>query len=295
MKESLTKINTTTDAFNFLLKCTKIKKHRSIDYFFTMYLNGTNQVQDFKIIQKKKTELISDIISQILTFDQTENISCLIVFHQPAKWVEFEFEKDIANQIADKAFFSLVNILDFICLYSPKYYESMHDKNIQIADKYRHELNNTIRKNEKIEYSTQELFEMQITTIKNLIHLEFCKISLIDSFVCWETIDSDLERERYMDMRFKSVFPSNSKEQLSKIYLITVLNDYMKAKNRLLSFVIKSNRYEKYLFYQFNHDEYHRLRKQKEAAKNTKVMRVQWHNHINIIQFQTTTLLCLQA
>lgn len=293
MKESRTKINTTADAFNFLLKCAKIKKHRSIDYFFTIYLNGTNQVLDFKIIQKKKTELISDIISQILTFDQNENISCLIVFHQPAKWVEFELEKDIANQIADKAFFSLVNILDFICLYSPKYYESMHDKNIQIANKYRHRLNNTIRKNEKTEYSTQELFEMQITTIKNLIDLEFYKISLIDSFVCWEIIDNDLER--YTDMRFKSVSPWNLKEPLSKIYLITVFNDYMKAKNRLLSFVIKSNRYEKYLFYQFNHDEYHRLRKQKEVAKNTKVMRVQWLNPINITQFQTTTLLCLQA
>lgn len=294
-KNDKPKITTSVDAHNYLIQNIELKSLKKNDCFFAIYLNENNEVLSLKTIEKKKTELDLEIVGQILDFDKNLNVNSLIVFHKPVKNKGVLSEIPFANVLIDKSFFACVDILDYQCLFHEKYYHSMFEhKNVDFG-KYSYQKKRTIKKDEQYSSSTnlQDLFDMDVNKLKKIIELEFDKISVIDSFVCWEIIDTDLER--YTDMRFKSVFPWDMKEPLSKIYLISVFNDYMKAKNRLLSFVIKSNRYEKYLFYRFNYDEYHRLRKQKEATKNTRVMQVKWQNSINIIQFQTTTLLYIQA
>ena len=289
--ETIVKITTSNNAHDYLIQNIKLESFKKLDCFFVIYLNEESEVLDIKTIEKKKIDLDIEIVSQILEFDKNLNVDSLIFFHKPIKNNGIETEIQISNMLIDKAFFACVNVLDYQWLFHKKYYHSMFDhENINFG-KHRYAQKRTIKKNEQYT-SLQELSDMDVNQLKDLINLEYDKISLIDSFVCWEIIDNDLYS--YMDMRFESVLPWAMKEPLSKIYLITVFNDYMKVKNRLLSFVIKSNRYEKYLFYRFNYDEYHRLRKQKEAA-NTRVMQVQRHNSINIIQFQTTTLLRLQV
>lgn len=274
--EPLTKISTTNDAHAFLLKNVEIKNHRTIDHFFVLYLNGKNQVLDFWVVEKRKKDHLTDTINQIINISQQKGVFSLLIFHQRARYIEFEQEKEIANEIADKAFFVHLNIIDYVVLYSSKYYESMHEKNIPIINKHLRKINKTIKIDEQSRYSTQDLFDMDIKQLENLVRVEWNRVSAIDLFLCFEIVHQRLDE--YMNVRFECTPYLKLATPLTKTYLISVLNDYEKAKNRILSFVVKLNLYKKYLFYLFDFEEYSRLRDQDKAARQTNVMRIEWRN-----------------
>lgn len=262
--EPLTKIITTSDAHAFLIQNAKIKNHRTIDHFYILYLNGKNHVLGFRIVAKRNKDSLTDSINQIINTNQQKEVFSLLIFHQPASYIKFDQQKEIANEITDRAFFAHLNVIDYVILYTSKYYESMYEMNNPIINKHLKKIQNTVRIDEQSEYSTQDLFDMDIKQLENLIRFECNRIFSLDSFLCFEIVDQCYEE--YMNVRFDCTRYWNLEKPLTKTYLVSVLNDYERAKKRILTFVVKLNLYEKYLSYLFDFDSYH---KQREQTKST--------------------------
>ena len=119
------KIITTIDAHNYLINNIELKSLKKTDCFFAMYLNENAEVLYIKTIEKRITDSDIEIVSQILDFDETLNVNSLIVFHKPLKSKGIDAETAIANLLIDKAFFAVVNLLDYQWIFSPEHSHSM--------------------------------------------------------------------------------------------------------------------------------------------------------------------------
>lgn len=277
--QTIVKITTSNNAHDYLIQNIKLESFKKLECFFAIYLNGESEVLDIKTIEKKKKDSDLEIVSQILDFDKNLDVDSLIVFHMPIKNNGIEPQIQIANMLIDKACFACVNVLDYQWLFHKKYYHSMFDhENINFG-KHRYAQKRTIKKNEQYTSSTnlQELFEMDVDKLKNIIELEYDKIFNADSFLYFEIIGTDLYK--YMELRFRSTLPWNFELPLTKIYLVGIFKDYMKAKDLIIDFINRSNLYDSYLYYRFDNSEYHKRRNLAKVAieEKPKVPQSKWN------------------
>lgn len=279
------KIITSVDAHNYLIQNIELKSLKKIDCFLTIYLNENNEVLYIKTIEKKKTDSDIEIVGQILDFDKNLNVDSLIVCHKPIKSKGIDPEKQIANMLIDRAFFSFVNVLDYQWLFNEKYYHSMFEHKNVAFRKHSFNQKRTIKQNEQYTSCTnlQELFDMDIDKLENIIKLEYDKISCADGLLVWEIIDIDLYG--YMELRFRSVLPWELNLPRTKMYLVGIFKEYMKAKDRIMEFINKSNLYDKYLLFRFDYKEYHNVRNAEKAKRqechNTSLNSI---NHLQIVR-----------
>lgn len=274
------KIVTTDDAHNYLIQNIELKSFKKMDCFFAIYLDVDIEVLYIKTIEKKKTDSDLEIVGQILDFDKNLNVDSLIVCHKPLKNKGIEPESHFANMLIDKACFACINVLDYQWLFDTKYYHSMlHHKNVDFR-KHSYQSKRIIKKNEKYTSNSnfQELFDMDIDKLKNIVELEYERIDSAYSFIFWELFNTDYYK--YAELTPKLICAYKFELPLTKLYLVGIFKDYMKAKDQIIDFIIKSNRYDRYLLSILSYSEYKRMLEIEKVAieEKSKIPTIKW-NH----------------
>ena len=269
------KLKNSSDVYKFVVQNVDSVEMSGRECFIAIYLNCSNETIDFKNIIKGTTNSISDITRQIFNIDQKLEVSSMIVCHSYQIFKRnyllnySEFDIDLVNALIDASFFSGIWMLDFQIM-NKLYAESMLKNSTVDFNKHKCFQRITIKQNEYYNRSTdtQELFDMDISELKNLVFWEHNKITDADSFVGLQIID--LDYQKYKDIRFNSVHTYDFDKNLTKVFLVRIFKEYMIIKERLLKFINESNLYPMYLSSMFDYLQYSNFKKaEEERTKET--------------------------